>query len=194
MPLPFACRIAQLTFFLTTSALICSAQEAILSGSIAGLDIGSKIYLSQTAKAEVLDSLLVTSQDFRFRLRINQGDLYFLRVSVGSKLFGQPVYLHEGAAVHVDVDEGYKNIVFTGSRIAKDQNNFLQGQYKIYNDHFLDQKVQSKTEDSSNLQALDESEKDWMQPCKILCRMGKGTQQLAVQCCCHLLVHEPSKC
>ncbi len=136
-----------LNFLLTTSYICFSQNETILSGSIEGLDAGSKITLSSTAANERLDSITVTTDSFQFKLNPEEGDIYFIGFTVNSQSFVQPVYLQDGSNINLKMTKDFGTINFEGSRLADEQNDFMKGLLPIYKkEKFINNEIQESKE------------------------------------------------
>ncbi len=133
------------------SYLGVSENITILSGKIEQIDIGSNIYLSQSSKGEILDSLKVKSDSFQFKLNVLEGDAYFIQFEINSQIFAQIVYLENGSKVFITITKDFKNITFIGSALAEEQSNFINGLLPIsYKQKLLDKKF-INNKDSLNI-------------------------------------------
>lgn len=153
-------RVGLLNLF-SVFAVTCFSQKAtILSGKINGIDSGSIIYLSQTSKNETIDSFTVKNNDFQFELPIEKGDIYFVNFSIKGQIVGQPVYLQKGDDVHINIEKNFKAITYSGSPLANEQNDFIEGLYEIYTqDTLIDRKLQD-AKDSVLIQNLNQQKAD----------------------------------
>ena len=108
-----------------------SQNVTILSANIKGLDPGSKVYLSQTSRAERLDSLVCENEHFKFKLNIKKGDVYFVTFYKNAIRFDYAVYLQNGSNTHLIGIPNSANLKFTGSELAKIQDTFYKKLYKV---------------------------------------------------------------
>lgn len=88
--------------------------------------MGSKVYLSQRSRSAWVDSLIVTSDSFQFKLNIEQGDAYFITYKVKSQRIDWSVYLQNGSDVHLSSIENTNRLLFSGSDLADEQNEFFK--------------------------------------------------------------------
>ena len=127
--------LAKITIILSIffmHALISNSQNiTTLSGNIKGLDPGSKVYLSQTSRAERLDSLVSLNELFKFKLKIKKGDVYFVTFFKNSSRFDYAVYLQNGSDTHLTGIPNSTNLKYTGSELAKVQDTFYKKLYEI---------------------------------------------------------------
>jgi len=122
--------------YLILSSLIClilnftyCQKGAYISGNIKGLDLNSKLYLFPKSNRQQVDSFLVQTDSFYFKITPLVGDVYFLFGKSYSKNFVVPVYINNGAIINLNSENIFITQKTTGSKIANEQNDFSQGLY-----------------------------------------------------------------
>lgn len=128
---------------------MCVAQQGptVLSGSFKSSNHSAKVYLSQTSRSEKVDSAVIQNDSFQFRLKIGKGDLYFLGYSTDSGDYAQDVYVQNGSNVHVTIGNYLERPTFTGSALAKEQDDFMKGVHALYMPIFMaDEKLKQATD------------------------------------------------
>ena len=146
-------------FFFLFSGMCLSQQLTTFSGTISGIDVGSKVYISQASANRIIDSLTVTNSSFQFKLLIGKFDLFMVQYSVNSKRSDYPVFLQKGSNIFISITGQKKPVTFTGSALANEQNDYYKGIFKtgekIYSlDHEL-----SKIKDSALIGKLNVEKK-----------------------------------
>lgn len=144
-------------FFLLINTCIAQKDVAILSGSIKGLDIGTKMYLSPSKQNKITDSLTIQGDDFQFSINAEKGDIYFISYDVNSVHGGLPIYLKNGSNVWVKIINPEDGIHFSGSTIADEQDEFYGGMVSIGKRRLKFESELNKTANTDSINMLKDS-------------------------------------
>lgn len=140
-----------LSLFLLITASGFPQKITTLSGDITGLDSGSVIHLNSVSGQETADSTIAVNGKFNFSVNAQKGDAYFCNFKINTQRIDWPVYMNAGSNVQIRMVDNSKLMIFSGSQIAEDQNNFYAGLSALTDEiNFLNEKLKNEKDSTLN--------------------------------------------